>query len=123
MAVLTVLKPYNATASPPGAGCISIGGAQTPNAGGDTMPNDGKTIFRWTNTDAATRTVTIAPYTAAVNPFVTFKTWAFVIPATNGDIVTRTFEPAIYNNPTTGELSITYSAVTNLLVYCISAGG
>jgi hypothetical protein len=113
MAVLTVLKPgTNAN------GFVNIGGAQSPAGGGDEFPNDGKTILRFTNTNAATRTATIAPFTAATLPGV-WKTWSLVVPATNGDIVTRAFEPGIYNNAS-GNVPMTYDAVTNLSVYCIS---
>ena len=122
MASLAIIKPYLATASPPGAGCIALGAGATPAGGGDPFPNDGRTILRFTNTNAATRTVTIAPVTASPATYLTYKTWAFIIPVTTGDLVTRTFETSIYNNAS-GEVAMTYDAVTNVLVWCISANG
>ncbi len=122
MAVLAVIKPYAATASPPGAGCIALGAGTTPLIGGDSFPNDGRTILRLTNANAATRTVTIAPVTASPANYVTYKTWAFVIPINTGDLVTRTFETSIYNNAS-GEVAMTYDAVAQVTIWCISANG
>lgn len=122
MAVLSVIKPYAATASPPGAGCIAIGAGATPNSGGDSFANDGRSIIRLKNTGGSDRTVSVAPFTASPANYVTYKTWAFTSVATTGDIVTRTFEPAIYNNAS-GEVPLTYDGAITGTIWIISASG
>lgn len=130
MATLAIVEPAKAVASPPGAGSIVCGAFQACASGGDEFPNDGKTVLAFINVHAsATRTVTVAPVTLATVPFVTTKTWAFVVPAMGATVdpsellFTRTFEPSVYNNAS-GRVAMTYSdSAADLSVRCISASG
>ena len=128
MATLAVVEPAKAVASPPGAGSIVSGAFQACSSGGDEFPNDGKTFLIFQNVHAsATRTVTIAPVSPVTAPYVTTKTWSFVVPAMGATVdpsellFTRTFETTIYNNAS-GRVAMTYSdAAADLSVRCVSA--
>lgn len=76
---------------------------------GDTVPNDGRTILHYKNTNAATRTVTVAGglcnYGGSHNSVT-------VVGATTGDELIGPFSVARFGST----LVITYDAVTNLTV-------
>jgi len=119
MATLTIIKPtFTATGASSG---VSSGAGQACAAGGDLIPNDGKTILRYTNSGSSI-TVTVTPQVLPADPYRMVKTLTFVIPATTGDFLTPRFDPAIYNDGS-GNIVVTYSAVTGLLCYPMSHGG
>lgn len=79
---------------------------------GDRFMNDGRTFVRFKNTNAAARTVTFAIPITVDGQTVPGK--ALTVPATTGDVTSDVFPPE-YNNAT-GEVTFTYSAVTDLTI-------
>lgn len=114
MAVLTVIKP--------GATMTNMGAGVAPAGGGDTCPNDGKTMLRFTNTNGATRDVTVTMQKTSPSGYITYGNKVFTVPATTGDIIIGPFPTDLFND-TTASLVLTYSAVTGMLVWPLSAGG
>lgn len=86
-------------------------------AGGDEFPNDGRTFLHVKNTNAATRTVTINSRSNCDQGFDHDP--AVVIDATTGDTMIGPFDTARFNDPATGRVSVTYSAVTGVTVAAI----
>lgn len=116
MAALTVIKPGHTEGN--------MGTGDTPAGGGDTFVNDGVTLLRFTNTSGSPITVTVVASTDATakcsHGFA--HDVAVTVPATTGDVVIGPFPTGRFNNPTTGAVSLTYSGVTNLKVWVLSAG-
>lgn len=85
--------------------------------GGDTFPNDGRTFLHYKNTNAAARVCTVN----SIRPCDQGQDHNEVINvgATTGDEMAGPFDPARFNDPTTGLVSVTYDAVTNLSVAAI----
>lgn len=79
---------------------------------GDRVVNDGRTLLRFKNANAASRTVTMSIPVTVDGQAVAGKT--VVIPALTGDVETDVYPPE-YNNAA-GELSWTYSADTGLTI-------
>lgn len=82
-------------------------------SGGDEFPNTGKEWLYFKNGEAGEITVTLDIETTVDGQPVTDPTVA--IPAGEQKFI-GPFPPAIYNNSTTGRVSVTYSAVTSLTV-------
>lgn len=106
MATLTVQKP-----GPAGAVLI----AQGASAGGDVFPNDGNAILYVRNISGSTITVTVstpaAPKGLGINELS--------LSVGNGQHrVLGPFDPRAFNNAS-GNVSVSYSATTNLLVAVI----
>lgn len=117
MAALTIIKPGHTEGN--------MGAGDTPAGGGDTFINDGVTMLRFTNTSGGAITVTVVASTDASSKcshgFA--HDVAVTVGATTGDVIIGPFPPNRFNNPSTGATSLTYSGVTNLKVWAISAGG
>lgn len=79
---------------------------------GDKFVNDSRTIVRFKNINAASRTVTFAIPVIVDGQAVTGK--ALVIPATTGDVTSDVF-PSEYNNAA-GEVTWTYSSDVGVTV-------
>ena len=79
--------------------------------GGDDFVNTGKEFLFVKKTDAASRTLTFDILTTVDAQAVTDR--AVVVPA-GKTLLIGPFPQAVYNDPATGKLGITYSAVTNL---------
>lgn len=98
------------------AGLSATLGAAT--GGGDTFLADRETMLRVKNTSGASITVTVVtPRTDQVGNAVADNT--FTVPATTGDVLAGPFPAEIYNDPTTGVASITYSAATSVTVAAV----
>lgn len=87
-------------------------------AGGGDACEVGDDIFlHYKNTNAATRTVTLAiPSGASTYAGVTYTNTSVTVPATTGDKMIGPLAAGLYKDPTTGMVTITYDAVTNLTV-------
>lgn len=86
--------------------------------GGDACEVGDDIYLHFKNTNAATRTVTLAiPAGASTYPNVTYTNVAVVVPATTGDKLIGPIS-SLFKDPTTGLCTITYSADTNLTVGC-----
>ena len=86
-------------------------------AGGDTFANDGRTFIHVKNGGASPITVTVP----AVSRCSQGQLHDVAVSVTNGtEKRIGPFPPSIYNNPTTGIASITYSAVTTVTVEAVS---
>jgi hypothetical protein len=105
------------TIQSPGLVPENIGAGNTPDAGGDTCDNtNGKTMFRMTNTNGASRTVTVVAQKADPNASTTYNDIAAVLPATTGDMVMGPFGKDIYNDVSKA-LTFTYDAVTGVTIW------
>lgn len=79
-----------------------------------TFPNDGETFLHVKKSGAGSCNVTIiTPGTVDGNAIADL---VVVVPATTGDKMIGPFRPEIYNDPTTGLCSVTFSEVTGLTV-------
>jgi hypothetical protein len=85
-------------------------------AGGDAIPNNGKVLLHFKNTNAAARVVTFATQATVDGQAVADPT--LTVPLTSGDKMIGPFPPSIYNDAN-GLLQLTYDAVTNLSVAVI----
>lgn len=86
--------------------------------GGDACEVGDDIYLHVKNTDAATRTVTLAiPSSASTYPNVTYTNVAVTIPATTGDKLIGPIS-ALFKDATTGLCTITYSAATNVTIGC-----
>lgn len=109
MATLTV-QPINRTGPTPTYAATS--------SGGDACEVGDDIFLHFKNTNAATRTVTLAiPSGASTYPNVTYTNVAVVIPATTGDKMIGPIS-ALFKDPATGLCQITYDAVPGLTVGC-----
>jgi hypothetical protein len=93
---------------------------------GDTFANDGRTLVHFTNANASSRTVTIPANDTSRPGFGTIATPDTVITVpgsgTNGGICTvGPFPTERFNDPTTGLVSMAYSAVTGLSVSVVKS--
>jgi hypothetical protein len=93
----------------------------------DTFTDDGseRTFLHLKNTNGATRTVTVAPVSAADNkpgigPF-NIPSMTKVIGATTGDVMIGPF-PSAFINPTTGLVTATLDASAGVTVAAIKMG-
>jgi hypothetical protein len=91
---------------------------------GDTFNNDGRTFLLYTNANASPRTLTIAANDTTRPGFGNIVTPDTVITipgsGTNGGLCTvGPFPTERFNDPTTGKVSLAYSAVTGLSVAAI----
>lgn len=79
-----------------------------------TFPNDGETFLHVKKTGAGSCNVTVVtPGTVDGNAIADL---VVSIPASTGDKMIGPFRPEIYNDPTTGLISCTFSEVTGLTV-------
>lgn len=86
--------------------------------GGDACETGDDIFLHVKNTNASTRTVTIAiPSGASTYPGIAYTSTACVIPATTGDKMIGPIS-GVYKDPTTGLATITYDAVTGLTIAC-----
>lgn len=86
--------------------------------GGDACEVGDDIYLHFKNTNAAARNVTLAiPAAASPYPNVTFTNVVVNIPATTGDKLIGPIS-ALFKDATTGMVTITYDAVTNLTVGC-----
>lgn len=115
MAALTVIKPGHTEGN--------MGTGDTPAGGGDTFVNDGVTMLRFTNTGSQITVTVVASTDAASKCSHGFAhDVAVTVPATTGDVIIGPFPTGRFNNPTTGAVSLTYSGVTGLKAWVLSAG-
>jgi len=104
MAVLTVQEVSRAGITP---SYVAVAG------GGDSFPNDGRTIVQFKNTNAAARNVTTVTQLTVDGKAVADD--VINVPATTGDKIIGPFPPSIYND-VNGRVQLTYDASTNLTV-------
>lgn len=91
---------------------------------GDSFVNDGRTQIMFVNANASPRTVTVAANDTSRPGFGNIVTPDTVITVpgsgTNGGLaMAGPFPPARFNDPNTGRVSLTYSAVTSLSVSAV----
>ena len=107
MATLTVLAPTkSAFTDLAPASCA---------AGGDQFLNDGRTICYFKNTNATTRTVTIA--TSGTVEGIAIADIAVTV-AQNEERIIGPFNPAYFND-SSGYIQLTYSGVATLLTVAV----
>jgi hypothetical protein len=83
----------------------------------DTFPNDGRTFLHIKNTNASGRTATvnsIRPCDQGVDHNI-----PIAIGATTGDEMAGPFDPARFNDPNTGLVSVTFDAVAGVTIAAI----
>jgi hypothetical protein len=114
MAAITVIKP--------GISEDNMGAGAACSAGGDYFVNDGVTLLRFTNTDGSPVTVTVDCPNACSYGGTTVHDETLTVAATTGDIIAGPWATAKYND-SSGYVQLTYSAVTALKVWALSAGG
>lgn len=81
-------------------------GAAVDAANGNSVQNTGQTFLRFTNTNAATYTVSVAIPVTVDGQTVTAI--SYVIPATTGDVVVGAFPSSIYGST----LTLSYTGTT-----------
>ena len=82
--------------------------------GGDVIPNNtGNTFLHVKNTDASSMTVTIT--STATHSGLDVEDPQITVAATTGEQMIGPFPPGVYNNAS-GQVSISYSAVTSVTV-------
>lgn len=108
MATLTIFTPQATIA---GAGAPAVFTPANAAAGGDQFLNDGRTILYFKNTNATTRTITIA--TAGVVAGLPIDDVAFTV-AQNEVRIIGPFSPRYFNDAN-GYIQLTYSDVVTLL--------
>jgi hypothetical protein len=111
MATLTVIKPGHTEAN--------MGAGASAASGGDAVPNDGVTMVRFVNTSSQITATISSKETCSQGSTHNVEV---VIPATTGDVVVGPFEKTRFDNESE-QFEITYSGVTGLTVWAISAGG
>jgi hypothetical protein len=98
--------------------------AASADALGDSFANDGRTFLLFKNANASARTLTIAANDTTrpgFGPIVTPDT-TVTIPGsgTNGGLcIVGPFPTERFNDPTTGRVNLSYSAVTDLTVSAV----
>jgi hypothetical protein len=112
MATLTLLKPNSAD--------VSVASGTAASAGGDEVANDGRVILRFKNASGSPITVTVTAQKLAGVSWITYNSKTISVAATTGDVIRSGFPKAIYDN-VNQRLAITYSAVTSLTVWAMSA--
>lgn len=91
-------------------------------ANGDVVPNDGQTLLRFKTTHTSTITVTVAAQKADPNAYTSYNDITVTVPANTGDVIVGPFPKEIYDN-TSGQLVITYDAVTATSMQAFSTAG
>jgi hypothetical protein len=87
------------------------------NGGGDAMACGPGMFLRAKNASGGNITVTIAiPTGASGYPNAVYTSTAVVVPLTTGDMLIGPIAAPLYQDPTTGLATITYSGVTSLTV-------
>ncbi|MFN8493846.1 MAG: hypothetical protein U0350_39980 [Caldilineaceae bacterium] len=109
MALLTNIAPTYA-----GATFAAVAAA----AGGDTFVNNGKTLFYVNNGSGASINVTVTPQ--ATPGGLTIAPVVVTVPAGGAKFI-GPFDSAYFNNAS-GQVAITYSAVTTVTVAAVQAG-
>lgn len=110
---MAVLAVQSATRS--GNGLTPTYGAVA--AGGDSFPNNGRTMLHFKNSNGATRTVTVASQASfPADSGRAAQNLAAVIPATTGDKMIGPFPPEIWGE----SVNLTYSADAGLTVAVVS---
>ncbi|HEU4543466.1 MAG TPA: hypothetical protein VFR23_20205 [Jiangellaceae bacterium] len=85
--------------------------------GGDACEVGDDMFLHYKNTNAAARIVTLAiPSGASTYPGVVYTNTSVTVPATTGDKMIGPLAAGLYKDSTTGMVTITYDAVTNLTV-------
>lgn len=97
---------------------IQADGGAAASGGGDTFANTGREFLAVKNADASAKTVTIDYVPTADGQTVPDKT--VIIPAGQTYLI-GPFPPSLYNNAS-GQVSVTYSAVTSVTVKVVRAG-
>lgn len=82
-------------------------------AGGDQFLNDGKTFFIIKNTNAATRTVTVATAGTYIGRAVADDTYTVAV--TTGETISPTFPKGLFNDGS-GYVQLTYSTDTDVTI-------
>jgi len=108
MATLTVQTIDRESATPFAPTYAAVGAS-------DKFLPGAQTFLHFKNTNAATRTVTVAAPNNVV-PDVGTVDNAYVVPATTGDIMIGPFPAEIFANSADGLCDLTYSGTTNLTV-------
>jgi hypothetical protein len=89
--------------------------------GGDAMACGSDMMLHVKNASGAPITVTIAiPAGASGFSQAAYTSTAVSVPATTGDRMIGPIQPQLYQDPTTGLATITYSGVTSLTVAAIN---
>jgi hypothetical protein len=83
----------------------------------DTFPNDGRTFLHFKNTNAAPRVATVNSIRPCDQGFD--HNQAATIAATTGDEMVGPFDPARFNDPATGLVTVNYDAVAGMTVAAI----
>lgn len=91
-------------------------GAAAAESGGDTFVNDGRVILYFKNTNATTRTITIVTAATILGSLSIGDVSVSI--AQNEEKIVGPF-PVRYFNNSSGQVSISYSGVTNLTVAAI----
>lgn len=86
-------------------------------AGGDSFDNDGRTVLHVKNTNASSRTVTVASQKPAV-PGLAPSNNAVSVPATTGERFIGPFDPTVWND-SNGDVQVTYSADAGVTIAAI----
>ncbi|MED4586671.1 hypothetical protein P9578_28350 [Brevibacillus choshinensis] len=86
-------------------------------AGGDVFSNDGKTFFRVKNGGASSITVTVVAKSPCSHGV---KHDSVVSVAAGAEANIGFLDPTRFNDPQTGKVSVTYSAVTTVTVAPVS---
>lgn len=87
------------------------------NAGGDTFPNNGRTLLHVKNGGASAVTVTLVSAKTCNQGFQ--HDLQVSVPA-GGERMIGPFPPDRFNNESTGQVSVTYSGVTSVTVAALS---
>lgn len=89
-------------------------------AGGDAVPNDGKTVLKVKNADAVAHTVTIASQVSPV-PVGTAKANVVVAVPAGDERVIGPFDKVAFNDAD-GNLEVTYDAANSVTIAAVSIG-
>jgi hypothetical protein len=89
--------------------------------GGDAMPCGSGMFLHIKNASGGNITVTIAiPAGASGYPNAAYTSTAVVVPLTTGDKMIGPIQAPLYQDPTTGLATVTYSGVTSLTVAAVN---
>ncbi len=95
----------------------AAGNPQSAAVGGDTCEAGANVFLECRNTGGSSITVTLAiPSSRGGNSGVAYTSTTVSVPATTGIRRIGPLNPELYADPTTGQVAITYSAVTGLTV-------
>jgi len=85
-------------------------------AGGDMVTNTNGVTVHFYNGDVSSKNVTVKSYYPGTPPGGTIKSDLVVAVAANAIASIGPLDPPIWNNPATGQVELTYSAVTSCRV-------